>query len=58
MGVNMLPFTSQQMIAVPMLEQGKRININVFHKMLGHPGEDTTRQADCSILWLGVNWKV
>jgi hypothetical protein len=47
----MLPFTSQQMIAVPMLEQGKRININVFHKTLGYPGEDTTRQTVAFYGW-------
>ena len=34
---------------------GKTINVNVMHRALGHPSEDTTRQNG-SILWIETVW--
>jgi hypothetical protein len=52
MGVDMLPSTSKETIAVPMMEQGKQIDINILHKMLGHPREDTTRKTAAFYGWI------
>jgi ribosomal protein L28 len=37
MDVDMLPLTSQETITVPMLKQGKQININVCTRCLDTP---------------------